>query len=60
MVGEFSFGGMPHERAERNMRLFASQALPVLHNDEAFRRPMEPMRAAPVKETGHEDVFAPA
>ena len=60
MVGEFSFGGMPHERAERNMRLFANQALPVLHNDEAFRRPIELTGAVTAEPAAHEDVFAPA
>ena len=30
---EFSYGGIPHDDAEKNMRLFAKHALPVLQND---------------------------
>ena len=33
VVTEFSFGGIPHDDAEKNMRLFASRVLPVLQND---------------------------
>ena len=33
---EFAFGGMPHEEAELNMRLFAERVMPVLQRDHAF------------------------
>ncbi len=36
LVTEFSFGGMPHEDAELNMRLFADRVMPVLQRDPAF------------------------
>src|SRR5437764_1194210 len=32
LVTEFSFGGLPHEEAELNMRLFADKILPVLQH----------------------------
>lgn len=61
LVGEFSFGGMPHERAEQNIRLFAEKALPTLHSDQAFIEPITPAGEVVVDDgAGHEDVFAPA
>jgi alkanesulfonate monooxygenase SsuD/methylene tetrahydromethanopterin reductase-like flavin-dependent oxidoreductase (luciferase family) len=36
LVTEFSFGGMPHEEAELNMRLFADRVMPALQRDPAF------------------------
>ncbi|MEQ9639360.1 MAG: LLM class flavin-dependent oxidoreductase [Alphaproteobacteria bacterium] len=60
MVSEFGFGGMPHEQAELNMRRFAENVLPVLHNDEAFRRPVDLDKVASDFQVKHEDVFAPA
>jgi alkanesulfonate monooxygenase SsuD/methylene tetrahydromethanopterin reductase-like flavin-dependent oxidoreductase (luciferase family) len=36
LVTEFGFGGMPHEDAELNMRLFADRVVPVLQRDGAF------------------------
>lgn len=60
LVGEFSFGGMPHERAERNLRMFADKALPTLKHDEAFCKPMTPAGASGAIDEKHEDVFAPA
>ena len=45
LVTEFSFGGIPHAEAERNMRLFADRVLPVLQRDGAFAAPPPP--AAP-------------
>ena len=60
LVTEFSFGGMPHEQAEMNMRRFADHVLPVLHNDEAFRRPVDLDQVAANFQEKHEDVFAPA
>ncbi|MBN9563077.1 MAG: LLM class flavin-dependent oxidoreductase [Alphaproteobacteria bacterium] len=56
LITEFSFGGMPHEEAELNMRLFADRVMPVLQRDSAFSA-AAPQRAA----TGAKaDVFAPA
>ncbi len=45
VVTEFSFGGIPHEDAEENIRLFASRVLPVLQNDSAFAAPPVPVHA---------------
>ena len=60
LVTEYSFGAMPHEEAEINMRLFADRVLPVLQRDPAFvggKLPEGPsMPAAPAKE----NLFAPA
>jgi alkanesulfonate monooxygenase SsuD/methylene tetrahydromethanopterin reductase-like flavin-dependent oxidoreductase (luciferase family) len=36
LVTEFGYGGMPHEEAELNMRLFAERVVPVLQRDRAF------------------------
>ncbi|HWB50242.1 MAG TPA: LLM class flavin-dependent oxidoreductase [Stellaceae bacterium] len=59
LVTEFSFGGLPHEEAEVNMRLFADRVLPVLQRDPAFAAPAEgPAAAAPPAAT--ERLFAPA
>jgi hypothetical protein len=56
LITEFSFGGMPHDEAELNMRLFADRVMPVLQRDAAFTA-VAPQRAA----TGAKaDVFAPA
>ncbi len=57
IVADFSYGGMPHEESERNMRLFADQAMPVLQRDSAFRGPFE---TAGRDAAQAEDVFAPA
>ena len=59
LVTEFSFGGMPHEEAEVNMRLFADRVLPVLQRDPAFARPRS-RAALKAVAGGHGDVFAPA
>ena len=55
MIADFSYGGMPHEEGELNMRLFADRVVPVLQRDVLFAVPP----AAQVS-TAHEDVFAPA
>lgn len=60
LVGEFSFGGMPHERAEQNLRLFAEKALPTLKHDQAFCVPITPAGELDAGPDKHEDVFAPA
>jgi alkanesulfonate monooxygenase SsuD/methylene tetrahydromethanopterin reductase-like flavin-dependent oxidoreductase (luciferase family) len=59
LVTEFSFGGLPHDEAELNMRLFADRVLPVLQRDAAFCGKVDP---APLKviEGGKGEVFAPA
>lgn len=57
LVTEFAYGGMPHEEAELNMRLFAERVMPVLQRDAAFAGPsvVTPTGAAAVA-----GVFAPA
>ncbi|MGC8474897.1 MAG: LLM class flavin-dependent oxidoreductase [Acetobacteraceae bacterium] len=54
LIADFSYGGMPHEEGERNMRLFAAEVLPVAQRDPAFagtpRSAREPERS----------LFAPA
>jgi alkanesulfonate monooxygenase SsuD/methylene tetrahydromethanopterin reductase-like flavin-dependent oxidoreductase (luciferase family) len=59
LVTEFAFGGMPHEEAEVNMRLFADRVMPVLQRDPAFAGPVAaaPAEAAAPRAEG---VFAPA
>jgi len=58
LVTEFSFGAMPHEEAEVNMRLFAERVMPVLQRDPAFVAPAEGLIA--VAPTTTERLFAPA
>jgi alkanesulfonate monooxygenase SsuD/methylene tetrahydromethanopterin reductase-like flavin-dependent oxidoreductase (luciferase family) len=60
LVAEFSFGAMPHEEAEVNMRLFADRVMPVLQRDPAFAAPRfeDARTAAPAGEK--ERLFAPA
>src|SRR5260221_5562585 len=58
LVTEFSFGGIPHADAEKNMRLFARTVLPVLQTDAAFAAPPTPAMAR--KEASATDLFAPA
>jgi alkanesulfonate monooxygenase SsuD/methylene tetrahydromethanopterin reductase-like flavin-dependent oxidoreductase (luciferase family) len=55
LICDFSYGNMPHEQGELNMRLFAERVLPVLHRDASFAAPAD-RRAS----EAHEDVFAPA
>jgi len=57
IVVDFSYGGMPHEDGECNMRLFADTAMPVLQRDSAFRGPVD---APSLDGPQEEDVFAPA
>jgi alkanesulfonate monooxygenase SsuD/methylene tetrahydromethanopterin reductase-like flavin-dependent oxidoreductase (luciferase family) len=58
LVTEFSFGGLPHEEAEVNMRLFADKVMPTLQRDPAFAAPALDaiVSSAPAKER----LFAPA
>jgi alkanesulfonate monooxygenase SsuD/methylene tetrahydromethanopterin reductase-like flavin-dependent oxidoreductase (luciferase family) len=58
LVTEFSFGAMPHEEAELNMRLFADRVMPVLQRDPAFAGGGAPELPAPSAEK--ERLFAPA
>ena len=59
LVTEFGFGGMPHEEAELNMRLFADRVVPVLQRDAAFAGPVAiAAPAAPADRSS--GVFAPA
>jgi hypothetical protein len=58
VVTEFSYGGIPHDEGEKNMRLFASRVLPVLQNDTAFAAP--PVPAAAPRDTAATGIFAPA
>ena len=55
VIADFSYGGMPHEEGELNMRLFADRVVPVLQRDTLFAAPPRAQGAS-----AHEDVFAPA
>ncbi len=57
VVCDFSYGGMPREDGELNMRLFADEAMPTLQRDAAFKGTVEVPAAASAPQ---EDVFAPA
>src|SRR5437764_624909 len=59
LVTEFSFGAMPHEEAEVNMRLFADRVMPVLQRDPAFAG-TGAAAAAITTSASRENVFAPA
>jgi alkanesulfonate monooxygenase SsuD/methylene tetrahydromethanopterin reductase-like flavin-dependent oxidoreductase (luciferase family) len=59
LVTEFSYGGIPHDDAEKNMRLFAKRVLPVLQNDAAFAAPPAPTMAT-LEGAAKSDLFAPA
>ena len=58
LVTEFSFGAMPHEEAELNMRLFADRVMPVLQRDPAFAGTGVPDVPRPA--AAQERLFAPA
>ena len=60
LVTEFSFGAMPHEEAEVNMRLFADKVLPTLQRDPAFAGGDAPQLAMLPDAIARERVFAPA
>ena len=60
LVTEFAFGGMPHEEAEMNMRLFADRVMGALQGDPAFAVPVDLAGLGAAAEPAHEDVFAPA
>jgi alkanesulfonate monooxygenase SsuD/methylene tetrahydromethanopterin reductase-like flavin-dependent oxidoreductase (luciferase family) len=60
LIAEFGYGGMPHEEAELNMRLFADRVMPVLQRDPAFRLRTPAPAAAGAARPGADGVFAPA
>ena len=45
-IAVFSYGGMPHEVAERNLRLFASEVMPKLQREERKVVPVSTRSAA--------------
>ncbi|MDP6692197.1 MAG: LLM class flavin-dependent oxidoreductase [Alphaproteobacteria bacterium] len=57
IVCDFSYGGMPHEQGELNMRQFATEVMPTLQHDAAFKGPVE---LPNLKGKQEEDIFAPA
>jgi len=59
LICEFAWGGLPHEEAEGNMRLFAAEVLPVLQKDRAFASPAVTDTKGRAGDE-HESVFAPA
>ncbi len=60
LVGEFGYGGMPHEDAQLNMRMFAERVMPVLQRDLGFAAPSNGATATPVAMPGTTSIFAPA
>jgi alkanesulfonate monooxygenase SsuD/methylene tetrahydromethanopterin reductase-like flavin-dependent oxidoreductase (luciferase family) len=60
LVGEFGYGGMPHEDAQLNMRMFAERVMPVLQRDQGFTAPSNGAAAASVAMPGTTSIFAPA
>ena len=60
LVTEYSFGAMPHEEAELNMRLFADKVLPILQRDPAFAGTGVPQNAPSPARPEQERLFAPA
>ena len=57
IVCDFSYGGMPHEEGEMNMRMFATDVMPTLQHDSAFKGPA---RVSDQESGEAEDIFAPA
>jgi alkanesulfonate monooxygenase SsuD/methylene tetrahydromethanopterin reductase-like flavin-dependent oxidoreductase (luciferase family) len=60
LVTEFSFGGLPHEEAEVNMRLFADRVMPTLQRDAAFAVPPAEGPLSVLTSGEKERLFAPA
>ena len=71
LICEFAWGGLPHEEAENNMRLFATEVLPHLQRDRAFASPTATAQRdkqgvgqgdeqSDGQSDGHDGVFAPA
>ena len=58
LVCEFSYGGLPHEEAEQNLRLFSERVKPVLQSDPLFTKPAKIVTELPAaQDVG---VFVPA
>ncbi len=57
IVCDFSYGGMPHEEGELNMRMFATEVMPTLQRDAAFKGPIE---LPELEGQQADDIFAPA
>ena len=57
VVCDFSYGRMPPDKAELNMRHFAERVLPVMQRDAAFAGPVV---APEHPKEQRDDVFAPA
>ncbi|MBL6953110.1 MAG: LLM class flavin-dependent oxidoreductase [Alphaproteobacteria bacterium] len=57
IVCDFSYGGMPHEQGELNMRMFATEVMPTLQHDSAFKGPIQ---LPSLVGQQADDVFAPA
>ena len=55
LIADFSYGGMPHEEGEVNLRLFAERVLPVAQRDGGFAGLPREGRAP-----AHANLFAPA
>ena len=67
LIAEFGYGGMPHEQAELNMRMFADRVMPVLQRDRMFAggsetAPTPPYARATPGDPGRPStgIFAPA
>ena len=60
LVTEFGYGGMPHEQAELNMRLFAERVMPVLQRDRMFAAPANGAPSSAADAAGATGIFAPA
>jgi alkanesulfonate monooxygenase SsuD/methylene tetrahydromethanopterin reductase-like flavin-dependent oxidoreductase (luciferase family) len=60
LVTEFGYGGMPHEQAELNMRLFAERVVPVLQRDAAFVSAPATLEATSNPAAPGSGIFAPA
>jgi alkanesulfonate monooxygenase SsuD/methylene tetrahydromethanopterin reductase-like flavin-dependent oxidoreductase (luciferase family) len=60
LATEFGFGGMPHEQAELNMRLFAERVMPVLQRDRMFAAPANGAPSSAAEAAGATGIFAPA
>ena len=60
LVTEFGYGGMPHEEAQLNMRLFADRVMPVLQRDRAFAAPAGGADVESSAGLGSTGIFAPA
>jgi alkanesulfonate monooxygenase SsuD/methylene tetrahydromethanopterin reductase-like flavin-dependent oxidoreductase (luciferase family) len=58
LVCEFSYGGLPHDESELNLRLFAEKVRPVLQQDALFTSPPPILTEPPEYEEA--GVFVPA